>query len=88
MFGLHLTTQMHRTASFLSLSFLTPKPMYDTIWLILLVQYYLADLSCTIRTSGGFLYDVDLGATHTTILSTRGVTIPIYLVSSAMDSIK
>ena len=36
---------------------------------------------------GYFLYDINLGATHTTIPSTRGVKIPICLVSSAMDSI-
>ena len=35
-----------------------------------------------------FLYDINLGATHTTILSIGGVTIPIYLVSSTMDSIR
>ena len=34
------------------------------------------------------MYDINLGATHTTILSIRGVTIPIYLVSSTMDSIR
>ena len=34
------------------------------------------------------MYDINLRATHTTILSIRGVTIPIYLVSSAMDSIR
>ena len=33
-------------------------------------------------------YDINLGATTTAILSTRGVTIPIDLVSSAMDSIR
>ena len=32
------------------------------------------------------MYDINLGATLTTILSTRGVQIPIYLASSAMDS--
>ena len=53
--------------------------MYDTIWSIFLG---------TIRTGGVLLYNINLGATHTTILSTRGVTIPIYLVSSTMDSIK
>ena len=37
---------------------------------------------------GCFMYDINLGATHTTIPSTRGVTIPIYLVSSTMDSIR
>ena len=62
--------------------------LYDTIssW-----------FSCTIRSRLGFLvrydlvllllYDINLGATTTTILSTRGVTIPIDLVSSATDSI-
>ena len=34
------------------------------------------------------LYDINLGATTTTILSIRGVTIPIYLVSSTTDSIR
>ena len=71
--------QIHRTASFPFFSFLTPKPMYDTIWSIFLG---------TIQTGGILLYDINLGATHTMILSTRGVTIPIYLVSSTMDSIK
>ena len=35
-----------------------------------------------------FWYDIYLGATTTTILSIRGVTIPIDLVSSATDSIR
>ena len=56
---------------------------------------------CTIRSEGlctiqcdlvyqqvSFLYDINLGATTTTILSIRGVTIPIDLVSSATDSIR
>ena len=34
------------------------------------------------------VYNINLGATHTTIHSIRGVTIPIYLVSSATDSIR
>ena len=34
------------------------------------------------------MYDIYLGATHTTILSTRGVQIPIDLVSSTTDSIR
>ena len=34
------------------------------------------------------MYNINLRATHTTILSTGGVTIPIYLVSSATDSIR
>ena len=35
-----------------------------------------------------FSYDINLRATLTTILSIRGVTIPIYLVSSTTDSIR
>ena len=34
------------------------------------------------------MYDINLGATTTTILSVRRVTIPIYLVSSTTDSIR
>ena len=41
-----------------------------------------------IRSEGVLVYDINLGAMHTTILSIRGVTIPIYLVSSATDSIR
>ena len=59
--------------------------MYDMIWRLV------CGVSCTIQ-SGGFncatLYDINLRATHTTIPSTRGVEIPISLVSSAMDSIR
>ena len=47
------------------------------IWRLLLVQYDLVDYP---------LYNIYLGATHTTIPSTRGVQIPIDLVSSATDS--
>ena len=42
----------------------------------------------TIRSPGCYMYDINLGATATTILSTGGVQIPIDLVSSAMDSIR
>ena len=41
-----------------------------------------------IRSRDRVLYDIHLRATTTTILSIRGVTIPIDLVSSATDSIK
>ena len=41
-----------------------------------------------IRSLGSLLYDINLGATATTILSIRGVKIPIDLVSSATDSIR
>ena len=57
--------------------------MYDMIW------QSPFGTSCMIRSGDLFrsvLYDINLGATHTTILSTRGVQIPIYLVRSAMDS--
>ena len=56
--------------------------MYDMIWRCSLVRYDLAVLS------GLDLYDINLWATHTIVLSIRGVTIPIYLVSIATDSIK
>ena len=44
-----------------------------------LVQYDLATFS---------MYNINLRATHTMILSIRGVTIPIDLVSSATNSIR
>ena len=44
--------------------------------------------SCTIRSQGSTLYDINLRATATTIPSTWGVTILINLVSSATDSIR
>ena len=56
------------------------------------VRYDLAavsGVSCTIQSGSLFrepLYDINLGATHTTIPSTRGVQIPIYLVNVATDS--
>ena len=55
------------------------------------VRYDLVDSLCTIRSGSSFwsfVYDINLWATHTTILSIRGVTTPIYLVSSATDSIR
>ena len=70
--------QLCQTASFLS------PPSYP--WSP--VQYGSRLSLCTIRSCGLCLYDINLGATTTTILSTRGVTIPIGLVSSAMDSIR
>ena len=59
--------------------------MYDTIWQLV------CGVSCTIRSEGfdcATLYDINLGATHTMIPSTRGVEIHISLVSSATDSIR
>ena len=70
-------------------SFLTPptsKPMYDTISSLVCVRYDLVALLCMIWSCGSFLYDINLGATATTILRIRGVQIPIDLVSSATDS--
>ena len=60
--------------------------MYDTIWRPSTVRYDLTVLFCTIQSHNDCWYDIYLGATHTTILSIRGVTIPSYLVSSATDS--
>ena len=72
--------QIHRTASFLFFSLpLITKPMYNTD---------LFRSLCTIWSRGCFMYDINLRATTTMILSIRGVTIPIYLVISATDSIK
>ena len=62
--------------------------MYNMIWRSLLVQYDLAILLGAIRAIDLSLYNIHLGATHTTILSIRGVVIPIYLVSRATDSIR
>ena len=62
--------------------------MYDMIWSCSHVQYDLVLFSHTIGSGCVLVYDINLRATHTTILSIRGVTIPIYLVSSAMDSIR
>ena len=63
------------------------KPMYDTISRPSHIRYDLASFICTIRSRVLLVYDINLGATATTILSTRGVQIPIYLVTSAMDSL-
>ena len=68
--------------------FLTPKPMYDTISHLACVRYNLASCLHTIRSRILLLYDINLRATHTTILSSGGVQIPIDLVSSAMDSFR
>ena len=87
-FGLHSTSQIHRTASF---------PFFLPPHIEAHVRYNLALSPCTIQSGTiflhdvicwRFLYNINLGATHTTILSIRGVMIPIYLVSSAMDSIR
>ena len=92
-FGLHFhyADTSDCLVSFL-LSFFPPlKPVYDMIWFRSRVQYDLVGFSCTIRSSGDpwlLLYNINLRATHTTIPSTRGVQIPIDLVSSTTDSIR
>ena len=67
---------------------LTPKPMYDTIECFPCVRYDLASYSATIRSLDSLMYDINLGATAATIPSIRGVQIPIYLVTSATDSLR
>ena len=65
---------------------------FSTPYTVAHVRYNLATswgIFCMIQSDGLLcltLYDINLGATHTTILSTRGVQIPIYLASSATDS--
>ena len=87
--GLHLLCRNIGLLFFLSPLFPPPKPMYNTdlvqnpctIWSagLRLVRYHLTVIS---------LYDINLRATNTTTLSTRGVTIPIGFVSSTTDSIR
>ena len=69
---------------FILLYFHPLKPMYDMILFRIRVQYDLATFLGTIWATDLFLYDINLGATHTTILSIRGVMILIYLVSRAV----
>ena len=61
--------------------------MYNTISRLSYVRYDLTPFLCTIRSRVFLMYDINLGATATTILSTRGEQIPIYLVTSATDSL-
>ena len=68
---------------------LTTSTVYNTIWQL---------RPCTIRSDNfdcvqydlttSMVYDINLGAMNTTILSTRGVTIPICFISSTTDSIR
>ena len=82
-------TQIHWTASFL-FSFLFSLPHTEAH-----VRYDLVFSPCTIRSPSlflydtilsSFLYDINLGATTTTIHRIGGAQIPIDLVSSATDS--
>ena len=67
------TMQTHQTALFFVLTyFLSSKPVYNMILRLIPVRY---DLMAEV------LYDIHLRATTTTILSIRGATIPIDLVS-------
>ena len=87
--GLHLITQIRWTATFFfPLHSLHRSPLYNTILWSFVVQYDLANPLGTIRADGSFMYNINLRATHTMILSIRGVMIPIDLVSSATDSIR
>ena len=76
---------LHRFLSF-------PAPLHQSPCTILsdwrsIVRYDLEAHSLTIRSYGLSLYDINLRATATAILSIRGVQIPIYLVTSATDSL-
>ena len=81
--GLHSLRRYVGLLHLLFSFFLTPKPLYNTIWQpfkqLFCVQYDLATFS---------MYNINLRAAHTTILSIRGVTIPINLVSSTTNSIR
>ena len=72
-------------------SFLTPPHRspctirYDLV-VLTYVRYDLESRLCTIQSLSSFLYDINLGATTTTIPRIRGAQIPIDLVSSATDS--
>ena len=86
---LHLPTQIHRTAPFsFHQTSLHRSPCTILSGRRLPVRYDLGVFLCTIRSRVSFVYDINLGATTTTILSTRGVQIPIYLVISATDSFR
>ena len=78
-------TQIHWTASFpFSLPYTEARVRYDLASLLCTIQSQVSFGYNTILWS--FLYDINLGATATTILRIRGVQIPIDLVSSTMDS--
>ena len=83
--------QIHQTASFL----FPPSSHKGLVYFynsILLLRLHLTT-SCHVRYVSDVailpipMYDTHLRATHTTTSSTRGVQIPIYLVSSTTDSL-
>ena len=79
-------TQIHWTASFLFSHSPHRSPCMIRSRVLSCVWSDLVSCSCTIRSLGSLLYDINLWATATTILNIRGVQIPIDLVSSATDS--
>ena len=89
----HVLIGLHISRSYIGLPLFflplpIPKALYNTDLVQVCVQYRSGSSLCTIRSCGSCLYDIHLRATTTTILSTRGVTISIGLVSSATDSIR
>ena len=86
-----LNTQIRQTASFTFSSPPYPEAHVRYNLVALFVRYDLASFLGPFWYNTiwqGLLYDINLRATHTTILSIRGITIPIYLVSSTTDSIR
>ena len=84
---------LYADASDCFLSYL-PHPLIGLLYFydrILLMRSYLATSRPVRYTSSvairSTMYDTHLRATHTTTSSIRGVQIPIYLVSSATDSV-
>ena len=81
------TSQIHWTALFLFSSIPLTEAHVRYRSGLKSCMIWSADLQqCTISSCSHNLYDIHLGATNATILSIRGVTIPIYLVSSTTDS--
>ena len=76
----------------LPLSFLLYSPHWSPCMILsgrcFPVRYDLGVFLRTIWSHVSLMYDINLGATATTILSIRGVQIPIHLVTSATDSFR
>ena len=86
-FGLH-TSRSYIGLPLFFLFLPIPEALYDTISWLVSVRYRSGDSLSTIGSRGLCLYDINLRATTTVILSIGGVTIPIGLVSSTTDSIR
>ena len=85
--GLHTYADMlDCLVSFFFFSYTVAHVRYNLVS-ISLYDMDLTNVSCTILSGVCLVYNINLRATTTTILSIRGVTIPINLVSSATDSI-